>query len=108
MDNGYKYSCNLHHAVYPKNQGVNDSVIRPDGTFADLSVLDTIYVMEMYPGLFKYRKMATGFVKLVPGKGTVDEYLKQREEEVINNKELIKFTEPYLHDMKIIKENAHE
>lgn len=108
MDKGYKYSCNLHHALYPKNQGVNDSVIRPDGTFGMLSVLDTIYVMRMFPGLFNYRKMATGFVKLTPGEGEVDQYLLDLEEQVLNDEDLKKFTEPYKHDMEIIKENAHK
>lgn len=104
MDHGYTYSCNLHTSVYTKNQGTKDSVIRPDDTFADLSVLDIIFVMELYPGMFKYRKMNTGFVKLIPSNnGTIDDYLKDREEEVLNNSSLIKFTEPYLKDITRIR-----
>ena len=108
MDKGYTYSCNIRMALYTKNQGVNDSVIRPDGTFADLSVLDTIFVKELYPGMFKYRKMRTGFVKLEPGHDDgIDGYLKEREINTLNNHDLDKFNDPYIKDISKIRSGEY-
>ena len=104
VNKGFTYSCNVRMALYTKNQGTKDSVLRPDGTFADLSVLDTILVKELYPGLFKYRKMRTGFVKLEPGHDNgIDDYLRERELKTLNNHDLDRFNDPYIKDMSKIK-----
>lgn len=74
---GYKTSCDLRCANYPKKQGITESALRPDNTFTDLSVLDFMWCYNFITPV-KFRKMNTGFIKTFIGNDFDKRYLEYR------------------------------
>lgn len=98
MGNGT--SCDLRCANYPKKQGITESALRPDNTFADLSVLDFLWCYQFITPV-KFRKMNTGFIKTFIGDNYDYDYLINRLTEM-DISPIKTFVEYYLEDVSTL------